>query len=202
VSIQLSFHNTQFSVVHHDNQTWLTSKELAQALQYANDRAVTMIFNKHSDEFTQCMTRVLEVSTSGNIKACCRIFSLRGAHLIAMFARTPVAKEFRRWVLDVLDREVGTAVITPVKPVVKTRREEVYYENDIPVARRPIGESEVLMSPESCLEHVMRSGYVIIPCDELGKMTLDELWQMAEETRKLRDRVRKNYQELATRYDF
>ena len=35
-----------------------------------------------------------------------RVFSLRGAHLIAMFARTPVAKEFRRWVLDILDREV------------------------------------------------------------------------------------------------
>lgn len=32
-----------------------------------------------------------------------RIFSLRGCHLLAMFARTPVAKAFRRWVLDVLD---------------------------------------------------------------------------------------------------
>lgn len=32
-----------------------------------------------------------------------RIFSLRGAHLVAMFARTPKAKAFRRWVLDVLD---------------------------------------------------------------------------------------------------
>ncbi len=32
-----------------------------------------------------------------------RIFSLRGAHLIAMFARTKVAKDFRKWVLDVLD---------------------------------------------------------------------------------------------------
>ncbi len=36
-----------------------------------------------------------------------RVFSLRGAHLIAMFARTPKAKEFRRWVLDILDREVA-----------------------------------------------------------------------------------------------
>ena len=35
-----------------------------------------------------------------------RIFSLRGAHLLAMFARTKVAKAFRKWVLDVLDREV------------------------------------------------------------------------------------------------
>lgn len=34
----------------------------------------------------------------------CRIFSLRGCHLVAMFARTPVAKAFRRWVLDVLDK--------------------------------------------------------------------------------------------------
>ncbi|MGC6299240.1 hypothetical protein ACMXZB_12110, partial [Pasteurella multocida] len=35
------------------------------------------------------------------------IFSLRGCHLIAMFARTPIAKEFRKWVLDILDRETS-----------------------------------------------------------------------------------------------
>ncbi|MGC6299300.1 hypothetical protein ACMXZB_12455, partial [Pasteurella multocida] len=35
------------------------------------------------------------------------IFSLRGCHLIAMFARTPIAKEFRKWVLDILDRETN-----------------------------------------------------------------------------------------------
>lgn len=32
-----------------------------------------------------------------------RVFSLRGAHLIAMFARTSKAQAFRRWVLDILD---------------------------------------------------------------------------------------------------
>ncbi|OOC12774.1 hypothetical protein BM451_14785 [Dickeya dadantii] len=37
-----------------------------------------------------------------------RIFSLRGAHPLAMFARTPVAKESRRWVLDILGQEVMT----------------------------------------------------------------------------------------------
>lgn len=35
------------------------------------------------------------------------MFSLRGCHLIAMFATTDKAKEFRRWVLDILDREVA-----------------------------------------------------------------------------------------------
>lgn len=52
------------------------------------------------------MTQVIESVTSGNYRKKVRVFSLRGAHLIAMFARTPVAKEFRRWVLDILDREV------------------------------------------------------------------------------------------------
>lgn len=86
--------------------TWLTSSDLARALQYANSRAVTMIYNKYADEFTSGMTQVLEVSTSGNYRKKVRVFSLRGAHLIAMFARTDVAKEFRSWVLDILDHEV------------------------------------------------------------------------------------------------
>ncbi|OYN74379.1 alpha/beta hydrolase, partial [Acinetobacter baumannii] len=34
-----------------------------------------------------------------------------------MFARTAVAKQFRKWVLDVLDKEVGT-------PVAKTHKSE------------------------------------------------------------------------------
>lgn len=32
-----------------------------------------------------------------------RIFSLRGCYLVAILARTPVAAEFRAWVLDLLD---------------------------------------------------------------------------------------------------
>ncbi|WP_447875920.1 BRO-N domain-containing protein [Serratia fonticola] len=86
--------------------TWLTSSDLAKALEYSNSRAVTMIYNKYADEFSSGMTQVLEVSTSGNYRKKVRVFSLRGAHLVAMFARTDVAKEFRRWVLDILDREV------------------------------------------------------------------------------------------------
>ncbi len=84
---------------------WFTSADLAKALKYSNSRAVTMLYNKYADEFTSGMSQVLEVSTSGNYRKKVRVFSLRGAHLIAMFARSDVAKEFRRWVLDILDRE-------------------------------------------------------------------------------------------------
>lgn len=91
--------------------TWLTSSDLAKALEYSNSRAVTMIYNKYADEFSSGMTQVLEVSTSGNYRKKVRVLSLRGAHLIAMFSRTDVAKEFRRWVLDILDREVAHSPI-------------------------------------------------------------------------------------------
>ncbi|HIH5172551.1 P22AR C-terminal domain-containing protein [Klebsiella variicola] len=90
---------------------WLTSAEIASALQYKSAKSVTNLFNQNSDEFTSGMTQVIESVTSGNYRKKVRVFSLRGAHLIAMFARTPVAKEFRRWVLDILDREVAHSPI-------------------------------------------------------------------------------------------
>ncbi len=107
----LNFQGKALVPVSNITGTWLTSSDLAKALQYSNSRAVTMIYNKYADEFTNGMTQVLEVSTSGNYRKKVRVFSLRGAHLIAMFARTPVAKDFRRWVLDILDREVQRSPI-------------------------------------------------------------------------------------------
>lgn len=108
-----NFHGVELVPLRDMHGVWFTSSNIASALKYANSRAVTMIYNKYSDEFSAGMTQVLEVSTSGNYRKKVRVFSLRGAHLIAMFARTPVAKEFRRWVLDILDREVTQGRIYP-----------------------------------------------------------------------------------------
>ena len=52
------------------------------------------------------MTQVIELPTAGG-KQQVRVFSLRGCHLLGMLARTKVAKEFRHWVLDVLEKEVS-----------------------------------------------------------------------------------------------
>lgn len=206
MTTSLTFRNTQFNIANHSGKIWLRGTEIAKALSMSKSDGVSQIYHRNADEFSDAMTQTLNLrvpgSGSGELTRKVRIFSLRGAHLIAMFARTPVAKEFRRWVLDVLEKEVGTSEIIPVKPVIKSRSEIIYYENDIPVARRLLGEDEIPMNPDSCLEHVMRSGFVIIPCDEMGKMTLDELWLMAEETKKLRDRVEENHRQLAARYDF
>ncbi|MDP0922206.1 P22AR C-terminal domain-containing protein [Klebsiella pneumoniae] len=107
---ELTFHNTSFAYMEMGGQVWLTAAEVGQALEYADDKAVQRIYSRHADEFTAQMTGVVKLTTpSGRQES--RVFSLRGAHLVAMFARTPKAKEFRRWVLDLLDREVAHSPI-------------------------------------------------------------------------------------------
>lgn len=113
MTTQLVFNNTPISIINLNNQIWITASELSKVLQYSDSRAVTKIYNQYPDEFHSSMSQVLESSTSGNYIKKVRIFSLRGAHLIAMFSRTEIAREFRKWVLDILDKEVQKTTPQP-----------------------------------------------------------------------------------------
>lgn len=112
---ELNFHGTALIPVKDVNGIWLTSADVAKALGYKSTKSISNLFAQYEDEFSQGMTMVIESVTNGingsSRRMKVRVFSLRGAHLIAMFARTPVAKEFRRWVLDILDREVAHSPI-------------------------------------------------------------------------------------------
>ncbi|PRM09894.1 hypothetical protein BV006_00430 [Haemophilus influenzae] len=102
----LTFQTTSLSVINQHNQTFISARDLGLALTYKNPTSDIMrIYDRNADEFTAEMTALIEMPTAGGIQKV-RIFSLRGAHLIAMFARTKVAKDFRKWVLDILDREI------------------------------------------------------------------------------------------------
>lgn len=100
----LQFQGVQLQPLTNFSGTWFTASEIGYALQYADEKSVQRIYSRHSDEFTEQMTGVVNLTTPYG-EQLTRAFSLRGAHLIAMFARTPVAKEFRRWVLDILEQE-------------------------------------------------------------------------------------------------
>lgn len=111
---ELTFQKTEFHPVPHAGSFWLTSSELAAALGYKKSDAVTQIYSRYNDEFTESMSTTLKMSVvrkTGAVEIPVRVFSLRGAHLIAMFATTDKAKEFRRWVLDILDREIQQSPI-------------------------------------------------------------------------------------------
>ncbi|CAA0170177.1 P22AR C-terminal domain-containing protein [Klebsiella pneumoniae] len=110
-----NFHGVTLNPVENVTGVWLTSADIAKALGYKSTKSISNLFAQYEDEFSQGMTMVIESVTNGingsTRRMKVRVFSLRGAHLIAMFARTPVAKEFRRWVLDILDREVAHSPI-------------------------------------------------------------------------------------------
>ncbi|AKE95105.1 hypothetical protein VWS67_001164 [Cronobacter sakazakii] len=112
---ELNFHGVNLTPVSEMQGIWLTSGDIAKALHYSSTKSVTNLFNQYADEFSPAMTMVIESMTNGingsSRRMKTRVFSLRGAHLLAMFARTPVAKEFRKWVLDILDREVEQSPI-------------------------------------------------------------------------------------------
>lgn len=105
MTTQLTFQAVTLKPISHNNQTYISAMDLARALQYADASSIVRIFSRNEDEFTADMSDTVKLTVSGNLETTSRIFSLRGCHLIAMFARTPVAKEFRKWVLDILDKE-------------------------------------------------------------------------------------------------
>ncbi len=104
-ALALSFNDTQFDIIDRNQHPWLKSGQIAKALGYSDERSINKIFSRNSDEFTDSMTSVVKLTPQGDQARDVRIFSLRGCHLLAMFARTAVAKEFRKWVLDILDKE-------------------------------------------------------------------------------------------------
>lgn len=116
----LCFQNTALTPIFINNQIWLTGSELAIALGYSRSDKVAQIHNRNADEFTETMTQVIDSPLNPNLRL--RVFSLRGCHLIAMFARTAVAKDFRRWVLDILDKEVGNPVIEEPKITIEQQQ--------------------------------------------------------------------------------
>ncbi|POY45806.1 P22AR C-terminal domain-containing protein [Avibacterium paragallinarum] len=101
----LTFQNKTLSVINQKNQIWLSTLEIGEALGYSRFDSVTKIYERHADEFTPNMTALINMQTNGGMQKV-RIFSLRGAHLIGMLSHTKVAKDFRKWVLDILDQEV------------------------------------------------------------------------------------------------
>lgn len=93
----VSFNNHNIELIQHNNQNYMTKDQIGLALEYADTDKVSHLYNAHKSEFNEDMTCLIK---HGRTRV--RIFNREGAWLIGMFARTPKAAEFRKWVLKVL----------------------------------------------------------------------------------------------------
>ena len=112
------------------------------------------------------MTQLIEISAeaqNGLLGSAgrCRIFSLRGCHLLAMFARTPVAKAFRRWVLDVLEKYAAEQQSS--RPLAE--------DMVLPPADAPISPSD-----QSILQSVVKAKIASLPEEQRGKGLFPQIW--------------------------
>lgn len=96
----VQFNNNQLKVIESNNQRCLTATDIAKALGFEKVKSVSNIYTRHADEFDG-LSWVINLMTETQSRHN-RVFNREGAWLIGMFARTPKAAEFRKWVLKVL----------------------------------------------------------------------------------------------------
>lgn len=159
----LTFNDVTLTPITHQNSLWIRAAALARALGYGRENQVSRLYRSNADEFTPDMTQVIEISDGpdSGLSARSRIFSLRGCHLLAMFARTPVAKAFRRWVLDVLEKY--TAEQQSSRPLAD--------DMVLPAADAPISPSD-----QSILQSIFKAKIASIPEELRGKGLFPHIW--------------------------
>lgn len=93
----VKFNNHNIELIRYNGQDYMTLSQIASALEYNNSSSINDILSRNQSEFDEEMTCLIKHGRTRQ-----RIFNREGAWLIGMFARTPKAAEFRKWVLKVL----------------------------------------------------------------------------------------------------
>lgn len=163
MEMALTFNDVTLTPISHQNSLWIRAAELARALGYGRENQVSRLYRSNADEFTPEMTQVIEISDGpeSGLSIRSRIFSLRGCHLLAMFARTPVAKAFRRWVLDVLEKYAAEQQSS--RPLAE--------DMVLPPADAPISPSD-----QSILQSVVKAKIASLPEELRGKGLFPQIW--------------------------
>lgn len=199
----LTFQSITLDVIDRGGQPWITLSQVATALYKGGGqsdvpfavRNIQKLFARHADEFTDSMTAVVKLPTAGGEQDV-RIFSLRGCHLLAMFARTPVAKEFRRWVLDVLDNYISP--VPAPRPATSTERVRRYRE-------RKRQQAALSKAEESILQWVDHTAPVTKETTGNAPVTRgpqeQALWQLLHDFGQEEAKVLRAFQELADRVE-
>ncbi|MFM2042102.1 MAG: Ralstonia phage [Pseudomonadota bacterium] len=93
---------------------WIRGGQVCHSLG-VTDRTLKRIVRQHRKEFTAELTQIVTVPTSGGSQQA-RVFSPRGAALVAMLTNSPRAAAFRVWVLDTLEARVADPAPSPALP--------------------------------------------------------------------------------------
>ena len=104
-TLTAEFHGTPVSIIDHLNRRWLTADDVGRCLGYAEEHAgksINTLYRRHADEFGADDTFDIKLMSNSRGNPNTRIFSQTGCILLAMFANTARAKDFRAWAKQAL----------------------------------------------------------------------------------------------------
>ena len=163
------FNEHEIELINHNGQAYMTLPQIEGALGFSNSgKAISNIYNAHKSEFDDEMSCLIK---HGRTRV--RIFNREGAWLIGMFARTPKAAEFRRWVLKVLGAVADGQVDKPVIVSEHTRS-------------LPSGKKEIVLSEKAKAEigGVVKSCVAVAVREELTAILSGsgktEYWEVSD----------------------
>jgi len=107
----VKFEDKEFELVAVDGEPMMTLAQIGRALEASEKTNLSKLYTAHADEFTPEMTRLIK---QGGTRV--RVFNREGAWLIGMFARTPKAAAFRKWVITALAEHVDGVAAAVSEP--------------------------------------------------------------------------------------
>jgi prophage antirepressor-like protein len=149
---ELMFESTTLHFENLDGVEWVSAADVARALGYARANKVSQIYERHEAEFTDSMSMLMmrpdlgpQNGVPGQMRMN-RMFTLRGAHLIAMFARTEKGQKFRRWVLDLIESQ-GKQNKSLIAAYYEAKAEEAAQAKFASMCGRGLNEHKFVMPP-------------------------------------------------------
>lgn len=128
----VEFNHQNIELISKNNQLYMSGAQIGRVIELSQNDGVAKIYGRHKSEFTDEMTITIRQGRST-----VRLYNREGAWLIGMFARTPKAAEFRKWVLKVLGTVVDNT--QPDKPVIVSEH----------TRSLPSGKKEIVLSAKA-----------------------------------------------------
>lgn len=107
----VKFEDQEIELLSVNGQPVMTCRQIDDALGMSTRNGTSTLFNRHETEFTPEMTQIIQ---QGQTRV--RVFNREGAWLIGMFARTPKAAAFRKWVITALAEHVDGVAAAVSEP--------------------------------------------------------------------------------------
>ena len=107
--IPKNFNGKEIDFISKEEDIWITAETLGVGLEYNNPRKdIMQLYYRHKDEVEE-YSSILILSTEAG-KRETTVFGEMGIYLLIMFSNQPKAKEFRKWVVNVIKEIRKTGV--------------------------------------------------------------------------------------------